>query len=129
MTLALSPSLKTARLTALLDVIETGNGAAQLTFYGGAQPEPGGTPVIGIAQSWLNYPCGTIQDNVLTLALPDTIVASASGTITWARLTNMNGDWVIDMSVSDSPGADLVMSPVDVIVGGLINFITKTISE
>ena len=127
--LAVELSAKTARLTALRDRIDQGTGTAQLILYDGVRPAAGGPGTTVLATAALPVPCGTVSGNVLTLALPDSINAAADGTVTWFRITDRDGNWVIDGDVSADPAADLTLTPVSVYTGGLINFLTKTLSE
>lgn len=129
MTLAVTVSAKTARLTALRDAIDSGAGTAQLILYDGARPAAGGAATNALGVADLGSPAGTVSGNVLTLALPDSINAAADGTVTWARITDKDGNWIIDMDAADDPNADLSISPASVFTGGLINFTTKTLSE
>ncbi len=127
--LAVELSAKTARLTALRDAIDTGAGTAQLILYDGVRPAAGGPGTAVLATADLPVPCGTVSGNVLTLNLPNSINAAANGTVTWFRITDRAGNWVIDGDVSADPAADLTLTPVSVYTGGLINFLTKTLSE
>lgn len=129
MTVSITLTAKTARLTALRDAIDTGAGTAQLILYDGVRPAAGGagTTVLGTAN--LPVPSGTVSGNVLTLSLPDSINASGGGTVTWTRITDRDGNWIIDMVAADDPNADLTITPASVFTGGLINFTTKTLSE
>ena len=129
MTLALELSVKTARLAALRDAIDSGTGTAQLILYGGTRPAAGGPGTTALGTAGLPTPCGSVAGNVLTLALPDSINAAADGTVTWFRITDRDGNWVIDGDAADDPAADLKISPASVYTGGLINFLTKTLSE
>ncbi|WP_022949511.1 hypothetical protein [Methylohalobius crimeensis] len=129
MTIALKLSVKTARLTALRDAIDTGTGTAQLTLYDGTRPAAGGAATNALGVADLGSPAGTVSGNVLTLALPDSINAAGDGTVTWARITDKDGNWVIDMDASEDPADDLTITPANVFTGGIINFLTKTLSE
>ena len=129
MALAVELSVKTARLTALRDAIDAGTGTAQLILYDGTRPAAGGPGTNVLAAADLPVPCGTVSGNVLTLALPDSINAAADGTVTWFRITDRDGNWVIDGDAADDPAADLKIFPDTVYTGGIINFLTKTLSE
>lgn len=129
MTLAVTPSAKAARLTALRDAIDTGAGTAQLILYDGTRPAAGGTGTTALATANLPIPCASVTNNVLTLSLPDSINAAGNGTVTWARIADRDGNWVIDMDAAVTPSADLQIVPASVFAGGLINFTTKTLSE
>jgi hypothetical protein len=129
MTIAVTLTAKTARLTALRDAIDTGTGTAQLILYDGIRPAAGGAGTTVLASANLPVPSGTVSNNVLTLSLPNSINAAGSGTITWARITDRDGNWLIDMDAADDPNADLTITPASVFTGGIINFLTKTLSE
>ena len=129
MTLSVRLSAKTARLTALRDDIDAGAGTAQLILYDGTRPTAGGQATNALAVVDLPAPCGTIQDNILTLGLPDSTNATGNGDVTWARIIGRDGNWVIDMDAGDDPALDLYISPATVSTGGLIEFLDKRIAE
>jgi len=129
MTLSLRTSTKALRLTALRDDIDTGAGTAQLILYDGARPAAGGAATNALAVVDLPVPCGSVQDNILTLGLPDSTNATGDGDVTWARITDRDGNWVIDMDAGDDPALDLYISPATVSTGGIIDFLDKRIAE
>lgn len=129
MTMDLATFVKSARLTALRDAIDSGSGTARLTIYTGPRPEPGGPATTALVIVDLPIPSGEVSGDTLTLALPDMIAASADGDIAWARITNRAGDWVLDMDAGDDPAAELYVSPATVTAGGLVEFIDKRFFE
>ncbi len=129
MTLDLATFVKSARLTALRDAIDSGSGTARLTIYTGPRPEPGGPATTALVIVDLPIPSGEVSGDTLTLALPDMIAASADGDIAWARITGRDGNWVIDMDAGDDPSLDLYISPATVSTGGIVEFMDKRIAE
>ncbi len=129
MTVALSMPARNARVTALRDEIDIGAGTAQLKLYIGARPAAGGAPTIAAAVIDLPSPPGTVTDNVLNLDLPAEVSAIGSGDVSWARITNRNGDWVMDMDAGEAQTNDIVVSPGTVYAGGNLTILDNKIIE
>lgn len=129
MTVTLAPAVKTQRLIALRDAIDTGAGTARLILYDGTRPAGGGPATTALAAIDLPAPCGTVAGDTLTLALPAEENADAAGTITWARITDRDGNWVIDMGAGDDPAEDLHINPAAVYAGGIIRFLDDRLIE
>lgn len=129
MTIALAPPIKTARITAVRDAIDAGTGTAKLLFLGGSRPADGGPLTAILASVDLPVPCGAVQDNIITLDLPDEFHAIDDGDITWARILDRDGGWVADMDAGDDPALDMYISPATVFVGGVIKTLDNRLYE
>ena len=56
--------------------------------------------------------------------------ANNSGTATWARISNSDGVFVMDLDVSVNAGSgDIKLNSVDVILGGPISIISASLTE
>ena len=102
-------SLRTTRITALLTAIGT---SGFLDIYDGTKPAVGGTATTRLAHIPLQATAGTVASGVLTFNTPMTASAAASGTATWARLTNSGGTAQADMGTTPITTVYLGTTPV-----------------
>ena len=122
----------------LVDYISTGAGDAHLVIYSGVIPANLETPI-------------SAQNPLVTIALPNpafapaaesgvggtaavntvpSTPATASGTATFARIFNRNGDPVLDVDVSDAAGTGaLKLSSVTVVQNVNVTVVSLTISQ
>jgi hypothetical protein len=128
-----STAVRTAKAHATAEVIDTGNGQAQLTLYTGTAPvalQPT-TDQVAVVALPIPAPCAlAVEGGALTLKpLPETM-AVADGTITWGRITNRAGDLVADLSVG-IPGSDaaLILPVVDIYAGATIRINSANLIE
>ena len=98
--ITISTGLNEARLTGTKDFLDLGTGNARIRIYNSTRPASGGTPTTQLVEIELDKPCGTVAGNVLTLASTDIPLCDASGSATWARVVNGNGDFAFDCDVS-----------------------------
>lgn len=119
-------TLRTTRITALLTGIGT---SGFLDIYDGTKPATvGGTATTRLAHIPLQATAGTVTSGVLTFNTPMTVAAAASGTATWARLTNSGGTAQADMTVGLS-GADINFDSVSFVSAGTVTVSSLTITE
>jgi hypothetical protein len=133
MAIGYSTTVRTARLQAVADAINGGAGAGVLRFYDGTRPATGGTVTNLLAEVTLADPVHESNSGgVLTLDFnPDLQDASAnaSGTATWARITDSTGTFVMDLSVTASGGGgDIELSTNVLVAGGVVLITAGTIT-
>jgi hypothetical protein len=122
-------TLRTTRMNAIVTDIDSGAGAGTLTIYSGTRPATGGTETTVLAVLTLSDPCGTVTNGVLTFsAITDDASANATGTASWARLKDSDGNAAADMSVGTS-GADINFDSVSFVAGGNVSVTSLTITE
>ena len=122
-------TLRSTRMTALVTDIDSGAGAGTLTIYSGTRPATGGTETTVLAVLTLSDPCGTVTNGVLTFsAITDDASANATGTATWARLKDSDGNAAADLSVGTS-GEDINFDSVSFVAGGNVSVTSLTITE
>jgi hypothetical protein len=122
-------TLRTTRMNAIVTDIASGAGAGTLTIYSGTRPATGGTETTVLAVLTLSDPCGTVTNGVLTFsAITDDASANATGTASWARLKDSDGNAAADMSVGTS-GADINFDSVSFVAGGNVSVTSLTITE
>lgn len=116
------------RLGGTLAHLTLGAAAPVLRVYDGTQPAPGGAVTTLLAEFALNDPPGTVAAGVLPITAAGTAIAANSGTATWCRFVNGNGDWSIDCRVSDTAGdAPVKLSDTLILAGGLLALISAVL--
>lgn len=123
MTLGLSTSLRNA----MLDQITTKAGAsALLNIYAGTRPATGGAAGTLLAQLTCNATFApSSSGGVLTLNSITSAAASATGTASWARLTDSSGTFVADMSVGTS-GTEVIIPSTAISSGATVSVTSAT---
>jgi hypothetical protein len=133
---ALSLVARKARLTALRDLIDIGGGGG-IQFYEGsdvpASPETAATDLL-LGEIPLADPCGTIGDSgglaTLTLSVPRTVTAVATGVIGWARFVDGAGVAHCDrVAVAAGSAGAVVVTELQVYLGGEMQLLSCVISE
>ena len=122
-----SPAVATAMLSAVLAQIDADSvNSATLTLYPAPMPSPGSVLGIGSALCvlYLADPAGTVSAHVLTVTTPISAQRSASGTATWARLSDGAGNWIMDLNVTLAGAGGAV--PLDQVEGYTGGFVTLT---
>lgn len=108
MIVTISAAHNNARLAATIFYLDLGAAHARIRLYDGIQPASGGPVTNLLAEIALDKPCGVVATNALNLTSADVPLVLASGSATWARIVNGNGDMAIDCDVSDSAGAGAI---------------------
>jgi hypothetical protein len=140
MTIGLNTIIRTARLQSVLDALDfeaDEYDSAHLLIYSGDRlptgeaideyDEYGNDLLVDFS---LNYPSGSITNNVLTFGVVDSVLGLIHGTAVWARLIDSNGDFVVDLSVSDTNGTgDVKIDSLEIFVGVAVNFVGGSITE
>jgi malonyl CoA-acyl carrier protein transacylase len=104
--IAISDALSTARITAVLQLLQLGDGNAHIDIYDGTRPTGGGAATNKLVSLALDKPPGAVTaaaspaKAVLTLSSADLPLIAITGVATWARITNQNGDYVFDCDVA-----------------------------
>jgi hypothetical protein len=118
MTVTISQAHNEARLGGTKSYLDTGSSNARIRVYNGTRPASGGTPTTMLVEIALDKPCGTVAAGVLTLSSSDLPLIANSGTATWARIVNGNGDYAFDCDVSATGGAGEVQLPSTTLFAG-----------
>lgn len=124
----ISNTTKTAFVTALNSAL--GNNAT-IQFYTGTMPAGPDTAISGqtLIASITFQPSGnfgTVSGAVLTAGgLPVQAQAGASGTVTWARLSNSGGTAVVDVDVGTS-GTTVIVANTTVTSGNYLQITSAT---
>lgn len=129
MAVAYSTTVRTNRMTQVLNAIDLGAGAGLLKIYDGTRPASGGTATNLLATLTLSDPCGSVLSGVLTLsAITSDTSADATGTATWARITDSTGTFVLDCSVGAS-GTDIILNTAAIVIGAQVSVTSAVLTE
>lgn len=123
-------SCREAALSGRLTFLNTGSGTAAIRIYGATRPvsvnDAPGTPLL--VEVPLENPAGAVSGGALLLAPADTGLIANTGTATWARVVNRNGDTAFDMDAGlEASGAECEMSEVDLFAGGLVSVVSAVL--
>jgi hypothetical protein len=128
MALGVNTTSRSAWVTEILNKIDAGSGAGKVKFYDGTRPATNGAATNLLGTVTCSDPCGTVSNGVLTFsAFTDDSSADATGTATWARITDSADTFVCDASVGTS-GADINLNSTSITVGGIIRITSGTLT-
>lgn len=132
MTTQLSLIARQAELLGLRDALDVGG--AKMLFYTNAPPA---LPDTATAEALLGTimlatPCGTLGEtgtgpvfSTLSLTVPQSALAAATGVIGWARLANGAGDGFMDLPVGlAGSGMPVIVNTQQVYAGGEIRLVS-----
>lgn len=116
-------TLRTARMTAVLDDINSGSGAGKLKI---------GTSGMGtvLATITLDDPAGTVSGDVLTISTPrsDTS-ADATGTAAAAIITNSDDTTIVSGLTVGTSGTDIVVDSTSITSGQTVTLSSATLTH
>ena len=123
--LRLKETVKNSVLSPIQVALDAGAAGGAINIYNGtipATPETAITTQTLLGTLTLADPCGAVSGGVLTMgAITQDSSADASGTASWARLTDSNGNVVMDIDVSNTGGGGtLQLNTVNIVAGGPI---------
>lgn len=131
MALALTTALRNAHLDGITAAIDAGAGPGLLEIYDGVRPASGGATTTLLGTLTFSDPAApAATGGVLTFsAITEDSSADASGTATWARVTDSTGAWVMDMDVSESGGGgEIILNTTTIAAGGPIRVDSATLT-
>lgn len=127
MAIAYSTTIRNNRLTQVLNAIDTGTGGL-LKIYDGTRPATGGTVTNLLATLTLPKPSGTVASSVYTFNAITAVSITATGTATWARITDSSGTFCQDCNVGTS-GSDINLNTTALVINAQISVTSATITE
>lgn len=127
MAVKLALNVRTEMAQTLINKIDAGGAAGSLKIYDGLKPSSPDVPVTSqnvLSEHTLSYPCGTAANGILTFGpISEDSFANATGTASWARIYDSNGNAVADASITQvGGGGDLQMNTVNIVINGPIRF-------
>lgn len=123
-----------AAMDAVVDRIDAGTGAGTIKIYSGTQPANGDAALSGntlLATLTFSDPAfgATNTSGVATAgAITDDSSADATGTATWARIEDSDGNNVFDCDVGTS-GATINLNSVSITAGGTVSLSSFTMTH
>lgn len=123
-------SCREAALSGRVSFLNTGTGIAAIRVYGGTRPAtaadaPGTAMLVEIP---LENTTGSVSAGALSLNPADTGLIANTGTATWVRVVNRNGDTGFDMDAGAvASGAECELSEVDLFAGGLVALVSAVL--
>lgn len=130
MAVSYSTTIRTNRITQVLNAIDGGAGAGLWRIYDGTRPATCGTATTLLAEITLQDPSGSVASQVLTFdntpGMTDAS-ANATGTATWGRIVDSTGTCCVDHNVGTS-GSDLNLNSTSISVGQEVTVSSATIT-
>lgn len=131
MALGVLTTIRNGWLDDIATAIDAGSGAGKIKFYSGTRPATGAaiTDQTLLGTVTCSDPCaGSAASGVLTFsAFTDDSDADATGTATWARITDSDDTFVCDCSVGTS-GEDINLNSTSITAGGIIRVSSGTLT-
>lgn len=134
MALGLNVTVRNARLNVIRDALDAGATGGLLLIYDGTRPATGAAVTTQVLLGTLTFSATSAPNasgGVLTFnAITEDSSADATGTATWARATDSNSSFVMDMSVGTTgSGADIIMNTTSIVTGGPIRVDSGTLTD
>lgn len=121
MAVTYATSLKTTRMTDVVNAIDAGAGPGTLTI---------GTTGMATTLCVLTFsdPCGTVSGDTLTFSgMPKSNTASASGTAAEAVIKDSSGNTIISGLTVSTSGANINLSATSITIGQTVQITSGTI--
>ena len=117
---------RNAQAQAIANAINAGAGAGTLKFYTGTQPTDADDAITTqtlLGTLTFSDPCElSIVDGLLTFdSITEDSAADATGTVTWARIEDSDGNTVFDCDVTATGGGGVIeINTTAIVIGGAI---------
>jgi len=112
MSIGFDEDLRNTRASAIASAIDAGGDeydSGHLLIYSGDRPDTGDHideyDNELLVEFVFPFPCGTVSAGVLTFDTIADATSVAAGTATWARITDADDVFVMDLSVTDTGGS------------------------
>lgn len=127
--IAYSTTIRSNRMTQVLNAIDGGAGAGLIRIYDGTRPATGGTATTLLAELTCSDPSGSVSSAVLTFSsITQDSSANATGTATWGRIVDSTGTFCVDFNVGTS-GADLNLNSASITSGVAVAISSFTLTD
>ena len=130
----LSTESNQAALNAIVDRIDAGSGNGTIKLYTGTQPATGSTSTAGnTLLGTLTFSKPAFGDaNASGVATANAITADSSadatGTATWARIQDSDGNNVMDVDVGEA-GTTVILPSVNISAGATLSISSATLTH
>lgn len=132
MTVGVSTDVKNSALIGIRALIDGGADSGLIKVYDSPRPATGAAITTQILLAEIEFNDPSFADPVsatMTMNVPLTTNGLANGTALWARITDSDDNFVMDIDVGDlASSAELKLSDEAITLGGLINVVNGTIS-
>jgi hypothetical protein len=128
--LTLIDSIRTTCVDAIVDSLDAGSGAGTIAIRSGTRPATPTTTATGTLLATVTLPdpaFGAGSAGVATINDPTGVTAVATGTASWFRAFDSDGNAKFDGSVGTS-GADLNLSTVSIVSGATVDITGGTVT-
>ena len=116
-------SLKTTRMTAVRDDIDSGAGAGYIEICSSAYASV-------LATITLADPCGSVTGDTLTFTMPKSDTsADATGTAAIARIKESAGTVIVQGLTVGTSGTDIILSSLAITAGDTVTLSSATITH
>lgn len=116
-------SLKTTRMTAVRDDIDSGAGAGYIEICSSAYASV-------LATITLADPCGSVTGDTLTFTMPKSDTsADATGTAAIARIKESTGTVIVQGLTVGTSGTDIILSSLAITAGDTVTLSSATITH
>lgn len=132
MALSYSTAIRNSMLAVLSTAADVGPGLARLRIYTAPRPAAGGATTTLLAELNMSDPTfsAPASGQMAAGAISPETATPASGTATWFRIVDGNGNFVVDGAVGVSgSNAELILGDVDILVGQEVRIASMTITE
>ena len=133
MAISFSLAVRNARLQVILDALDSGTLGGKLIVYTAPRPLTGAAITTQTIIGTCNFskPSATIANGVLSLNTVNAdLFADSTNTINWARLTNSEGLFVMDVSCGViGSGADIIFNTLSAQLNSTITIDSGSLTE
>lgn len=127
--IAYSTTIRSNRMTQVLNAIDGGSGAGLIRIYDSTRPATGGTATTKLAELTCSDPSGSVSSAVLTFsAITADSSADATGTATWGRIVDSSATFCVDFNVGTS-GSDLNLNTTSITSGVNVAISSMTLTD
>lgn len=127
--IAYSTTIRSNRMTQVLNAIDGGAGAGLIRIYDSTRPATGGSATTLLAELTCSDPSGSVSSGVLTFSsITSDSSANATGTATWGRIVDSTGTFCVDFNVGTS-GADLNLNSTSITSGVAVAISSFTLTD
>lgn len=129
MTLKLDTAIKNSMLDVITAAIDAGAFNGLLRIYDGVRPSAGGTVTTLLAELTLSDPSfpAASSGQMVANSITDDSSADNTGTATWFRIVDSDGNFVMDGDVGLSD-AELILDNTSIVAGVSVAITSLTIS-
>ena len=139
MSIGFDTDLRNNRALAIVAAIDAGvdeYSSGHLFIYSGERPATGEAVDEYdnelLVDFLFSFPCGTVSNGILTFGTIQDVESAAAGIATWARITDTDDVFVMDLSVTDTEGSGDVKidsTGAEIVDGILVRCTVATITE